>query len=100
VGFRRTAHAAQLAALALGFSFVGAMSYGALSQDAYRGKNIIFPDQGRSQEDRLRHDNASQGSAALCCDILLNLESAGKTEPFRADGTMRGYGRGIGRSEP
>ncbi len=100
MGFRRTAHAAQLAALALGFGLVGALTYGALSQDAYSGKNIIFPDQGWSQEDRLRYYNTSQGSAALWYDIFLNLESAGKTELFRSDGTMRGYGLVPQRPDP
>ncbi|HEY9664248.1 MAG TPA: hypothetical protein V6C65_37870, partial [Allocoleopsis sp.] len=54
--------------------------------------NVFRPDQGWSQEDRLRYYYTSQGSAAIDYDIFLNLETANSQELFRDDKNLAGYG--------
>lgn len=60
--------------------------------EGYASRNLVFPDQGWSAEDRLRYYNTSQGSAAMSYDIFLNLEQANSNDLFRSDQNMSGYG--------
>ena len=62
------------------------------TQDRTTYSDVVFLDQGWSDEDRLRYYNTSQGSAALSYDIFLNLEKATDQSLFRADENMTGYG--------
>ena len=59
-------------------------------QSAY--SNVVFPDQGWTDDDRLRYYYTSQGSAAMSYDIFLNLEAASEQTLFRSDDNMARYG--------
>jgi cytochrome c peroxidase len=54
--------------------------------------NVIYLDQGWSQEDREWYWHASQGSAVLGYDIFLNLEAADSQDLFRANANLIRYG--------
>ena len=82
----------RLFALICSVGVVAFVSTSSGQDGTYTNKNMVFPDQGWSAEDRLRYYNTSQGSAALWYDIFLHLENAGDEQLFRSDATMRGYG--------
>ena len=83
---------ARLFALICAVGVLAFISTSSGQDGTYTNKNIVYPDQGWSAEDRLRYYNTSQGSAALWYDIFLHLENADDEQPFRSDATMRGYG--------
>lgn len=78
--------------------FVGALLIIALPSSAsaqdgtYTEKNMVYPDQGWSQQDRLRYYNTSQGSAAMSYDIFLALEQVNREAQFRDASNVRRYG--------
>src|SRR5262245_56522821 len=59
---------------------------------AQTSSNVIYLNQGWSQNDREWYYNFSQGSAILSYDIFLNLEIANGQELFRSDANTDRYG--------
>ena len=51
-----------------------------------------LPDQGWSQEDRLRYYNTSQSSAVMYYYIFLHVDAVDSQELFRADKNVCNYG--------
>ena len=62
------------------------------TQERTTYSDVVFLDQGWSEEDRLLYYNVSQGSAAMSYDIFLNLEVPNGQMLFRADENMSRYG--------
>jgi mono/diheme cytochrome c family protein len=91
----RTVRLALLASvmIALAFTLASvAQERPATTLDQAATASIFRPDQGWSQDDRLRYYFTSQGSAAIAYDIFLNLEAANNQSLFRADENLAGYG--------
>ena len=63
-----------------------------LAEERTAYSDVLFLDQGWSEEDRLLYYNVSQGSAAMSYDIFLNLEVPDSQTLFRADENMARYG--------
>ena len=63
-----------------------------LAEERTAYSDVLFLDQGWTEEDRLLYYNVSQGSAAMSYDIFLNLEVPDSQTLFRADENMARYG--------
>ena len=63
-----------------------------LAEERPAYSDVLFLNQGWTEEDRLLYYNLSQGSAAMSYDIFLNLEVPNSQTLFRADENMARYG--------